>query len=120
MTEGLTQEELREAQNLEGLLRGLNPRRILLDHAPNHVHHFLNFTTNRIEQCFRVLVELEFLEMLPDWRMEYLPEDDRRRVLAEKCIEGIRAYDRHYRKQNRFDHQGKPCADYRSRWRSTR
>lgn len=95
------------AKRVEGLFLGRDPRRILLANAPNTVEGILEYTTDRIEQAIRMLVELGFLEE-PDWsKFVCVPDDDRRRSLAKEVIRGLRAYDKHRCSTSRFGWDGK-------------
>lgn len=96
------EEQARRAKRVEELFLGKDPYRIFLDSAPNTVEAILKYTTDRIEQALNMLIELDFAKQ-PDWAMfAYIPDEDRRKHLAEKVIEGLKAYDAHYGKYERF------------------
>ena len=108
-------EEHQIAKRIEGMMLGQDPRRIILDKAPNTVEGWLKYTTDRIEQGLRMLVELEFIED-PEWAMfDRVPDEDRRQHLARRCIEGLRNYDKHYGKTERFGWQGRTQRSWRGK-----
>jgi len=101
-------EEAKAARRMQAILLGQDPRRIALCRAPNTAVGFLRYSIDRIEQAARMLMELEFLETFSLDKPAFLPDDDWRKHVAEKCVEGIKKYDDHYGNCGRFNYNGKP------------
>ena len=98
----LTPTEERQARIIEATLRGEDPIRTLVKNTPRRMAGLMQYKEDRLEQLLQTLLEAGRCEDVDREMFRHLTYEDRRRHLAERCIEGLRAADQYYKNKGRM------------------